>query len=327
MMSDFKNVFLEKDTTTLQINPFSQNRIYGLTCQNFENDSLISSIHYEIQMLCIHSYENNFFSYEINRKQVYIDNTAPDLKIEQIADSCAQAIFPVQIKISEDRKIVEITNHNDIKKRWLVIKDKLSKYYEGHIITQILNKVETTFSDKALLSESICKTWFFHLYFRPIYNTYTKNKSLNFVWESPVFGNQIISYDVQQTIEEYYSATDKLFINIKGKSIDKRSVNELLNGYSYPKSEMSGIKTQPLESEMEIQYKLYGEDQSIFSVIGTYKTKITQKKYKTTQIEIYHLPENSSFRPSSQPKQKNISYWINEEEPKKKKSGFWNRLF
>ncbi|PXY43556.1 hypothetical protein [Flavobacterium hydrophilum] len=325
-MSDFKKVFLAKDTT-IRFTPFSQNRLYGFTCENFENDSLISSIHYEVKMVCIQSYEDNSFSYEINRKQVYIDNTAPDLKIEQIADSCAQAIFPIQIKVSEEGEIIEVINHNDIKKRWPAIKDKLSKYYQGNIVSEILDSVESTLSNKTILEESICKTWFFHLYFRPIYNKYIKNESLQYTWESPVFGHQIINYDIQQSIEEYYSATDKLFINIKGKSIDKRSINEVLNGYSYPKSEMNGIKIQPLESEMEVQYKLYGEDRSIFSIIGTYKTKITEKKQRTTQIEIYHLPENSSFRPSSQPKQNNFSFWIEEERPKKKKAGFWSKLF
>lgn len=325
-MSDFKKVFLAKDTA-IQFTPFSQNRIYGITCENFENDSLISSIHYEVKMVCIQNYEDNSFCYEINRKQVYIDNTAPDLKIEQIADSCAQAIFPIQIKVSEEGEIIEITNHNDIKKRWPAIKDKLSKYYQGNIVSEILDSVESTLCNKTILTESIYKTWFFHLYFRPIYNTYTKNELLHYVWESPVFGNQIISYGIQQSIEEYYSSTNKLFINIKGKSIDKRSINEVLKGYSYPKSEMNGTKIQPLESEMEVQYKLYGEDRSIFSIIGTYKTKITQKKHKTTQVEIYHLPENSSFRPSSKLKQNNISYWVKEEQPEKKKAGFWSKIF
>lgn len=53
---------------------------------------------------------------------------------------------------------------------------------------------------------------------------------------------------------------------------------------------------------MELQYKLYEEDRSIFSIIGAYNTKITETKTKTTQIEIYHLPENSSFRPLSKAK-------------------------
>ncbi|MDN3673010.1 hypothetical protein QWY99_08095 [Flavobacterium branchiarum] len=326
-MIDLKNVFSEKNLT-LEFNPFRQNRIYGFTCKNFENDTLISSVHYEVEMICNQSYDNNnSFFFEIDRKQVYVDNTEPDLKIEQIADRCAQAIFPIRIKVSEDVKIMRITNHDDIKKRWPEIKKKLSEYYKGNIVSEILDKFEVTLYDMTLLGQSIFKTWFFHLYFRPLYTTYTKNEALEFIWESPVFGHQMISYAVQQTIEEQYSATDKLFINVKGKSIDKRAINEVLNGYTFPKSEMLAIKMAPLESEMQVQYKLYGEDQSIFSIIGTYQTKISDTKQKITQIEIHHVPENSSFRPSAQPRQENISFWIDQEEPVKKKTGFWSKFF
>ncbi|UPZ16238.1 hypothetical protein [Flavobacterium humidisoli] len=327
-MSDLKRVFLDKDTVALEFTPFSQTRTYGFICQNFENDQIINSIHFEVDVVCIQSYSNNNLSFEINRKQVYVDNLEPDLKIEQIADSSSKAIYPLNIKVSEEGNIIEITNHNDIKNRWLPIKKTLSKYYVGNIVSEILQKIESTLNNEILLKESICKTWFFHLYFKPIFNNYTKDESLNFIWKSPVFGNQIISYDVKQSIEEYYSATDKIFINVKGNSIDKRSINEVLNQYTYPKSEMSGIDVTPLKSEMEVKYKLYGEDRSIFSIIGTYKTTVTEKINRTTQIEIYHLPENSSFRPQSKPKQRNISFFVEEEnEPVKKKTGFWGKLF
>lgn len=324
-MSDLKRIVLEKDTS-LQLNPFGQNRDYGFTLQNFDNDKLVTTVHYKATISCVTTHDDSF-SFEINRKQIYIDNLAPDLKVEQIADASSEAIFPVELKVSGKGEIQEITNHKRIINRWFPIKERLSKYYQGNIISEMLLKIETTLVNKNLLTESICKTWFFHLYFKPLYTNYTQEKPNSYSWESPIFGNQVISYDVQQTMEEYYSATDKIFINCKGKSIDKRSIDEVLNGCNYPKSEMAGIEIQPLESEMEVQYKLYGEDRSIFSIIGTYKTKITEQKYKTTQIEIYHLPENSSFRPHSKPQQKHISLFVDADEPVKKKKGFWDKFF
>jgi hypothetical protein len=221
---------------------------------------------------------------------VYIDDSAPDLKIEQIADACSQAIFPIRLKVSQEGNMMDIVNHNDIKERWLPIKERLLKYYTGNIITDILLKIETTLIDKTLLKKAMGEMWFFHLYFQPLYTRYTSHESHHSIWESPVFGNQIIMYGIQQTIGEYYSEMDKIFIDIKGKAIDERSINEVLKGCSYPKSTLAGMKVKPLESHMEVQYKLYGEDRSIFSIIGTYQTTITDNKHKTTQVEIYHLP-------------------------------------
>jgi hypothetical protein len=132
-----------------------------------------------------------------------------------------------------------------------------------------------------------------------LYKSYHQNKPTVSIWESPVFGNQNIKYEVHHTVEENYSPTNKILINAKGKSIDERTIQEVLDSYNYPKSKMARIASQPLESEMEVQYKLYGEDRSIFSIIATFKTQITDQKHKTIQAEIYHLPENSSYRPES----------------------------
>lgn len=324
-MSDLKKVFLEKDIL-IEFSPFYQSRTYGFVCQNFENDNLLSTLHYKVNIVCIESYDENIISLEINRQQIYIDNLAPDVKIEQIADACSQAIFPIRIDVTKEGNFIDITNHHDIKERWPSIKEKLSKYYRGDIFPEIIRKTETVLNNKILLSESICKTWFFHLYFKPLYKIYNQGKPHNYTWESPVFGNQVISYDIDQTLEEHYSATNKIFINIKGNSNDKRSIGEVLNHYSYPKSEMTGIKYNPLDSHMEVQYKLYGEDLSIFSIIGTYNTTINEKKHKTTQIEIYHLPENSSFRPSSNTKHTNLSFFVREEKPVKEKKSFWSKF-
>lgn len=282
----------------LRLTPFTQKRNYGLTLQNYEDEELTSTIHYETEIVCSQN-NNQYTVFEINRKQLFIDNQAPDLKIEQIADSCAQAIFPICVKVNQKGDIVSIANHETIKQRWMPIKERLSNYYEGKIITEIIQKAETLLFDSQLLQKSISKNWFFHLYFKPLYVNYSQNKSNIDIWESPVFANQNIKYEVHHTVEENYSETNKIFINAKGKSIDERTIEEVLKGYNYSKSKMAGIISKPLESEMEVNYKLYGEDRSVFSIIATFKTQVAKGKQKTTQAEIYHLPENSSYRPES----------------------------
>ena len=296
-MHSSKKISSEKEFR-IHFNPFTQKRNYGFTYQNFENEELISAIHYETEIIC-DDHEYSYSVFEINRKQVFIDNQAPDLKIEQIADSCAQAIFPIRVKTNQEGKIVKIVNHEAIKQRWIPIKENLLNYYQGKIVQEIILKTEKVLFNPKKLQQSIDKNWFFHLYFKPLYKNYSQNKPTVSTWESPVFGNQNIKYEVQHTVAENYSPTNKILINAKGKSIDERTVQEVLDGYSYPKSKMAGIESKPLESEMEVQYKLYGEDRSVFSIIATFKTQITEQKHKTIQAEIYHLPENSSYRPES----------------------------
>lgn len=296
-MQNSKKISSEKEFR-INLNPFTQKRNYGFTYQNFENEELISTIHYETEIICDEN-DYNYAIFEINRKQIFIDNQAPDLKMEQIAHSCAQAIFPIRVKTSEEGEIVQIVNHEAIKQRWTPIKEKLLNYYQGEIVPEIILKTEMVLLNQKKLQKSIEKNWFFHLFFKPLYKSYNQNKPTISIWESPVFGNQNIKYEVHDTVEENYSPTNKIFINAKGKSIDERTIQEVLDNCSYPKSKMAGIASKPLESEMEVQYKLYGEDRSIFSIIATFKTQITEQKHKTIQAEIYHLPENSSYRPES----------------------------
>jgi hypothetical protein len=296
-MQNSKKISSEKEFP-INLNPFTQKRNYGFTYQNFENDGLISTIHYETEIICDEN-DYNYAIFEINRKQIFIDNQAPNLKMEQLAHSCAQAIFPIRVKTNEEGEIVQIINHEAIKQRWTPIKENLLNYFRGEVVQEIILKTEMVLLNQKQLQKSIEKNWFFHLFFKPLYKNYNQNKPTVSIWESPVFGNQNIKYEVHHMVEENYSPTNKIFINAKGKSIDERTIQEVLDGYNYPKSKMAGIASQPLESEMEVQYKLYGEDRSIFSIISTFKTQITEQKHKTIQAEIYHLPENSSYRPES----------------------------
>ncbi len=357
-MFNQNKVLFQKDAK-LNLYPFFKKRNYGFICQNFENEELINTIHYEIDIVCIQN-NHNHYVFEVNRKQIFIDQQAPDLKIEEIAEASSKAIFPIRILVNQEGDIAKIVNHEVIKKRWYPIKEQLLRYYQGKILPSIIDKIETVLLNENLLEKSISKNWFFHLYFKPLYVNYPPDSTKKHVWESPVFGNQTIKYDVDHSMEEFYSGTNKIFIKTKGKSIDERTISEVLNGFSYSKTKMAGIVTTPVKSEMEVQYKLYGEDRSIFSIMSTYKTEITVKKYKVTQTEIYHLPEDSSFRPHSfnnlrkeqeqflsnqekedngivdnystkrnhlpspEPIQKRISFLV-EEEPEKKKLGFWGK--
>lgn len=354
-MFNQNRVFFQKDVR-LNLYPFFKKRNYGFTCQNFENEKLINTIHYEIDIVCIQNNQNHFV-FEINRKQIFIDQQVPDLKIEEIADAGSKAIFPIRLQINHEGTIEKIVNHVVIKKRWYPIKEQLLSYYQGKIVPSIIDKIESVLLNENLLEKSICKNWFFHLYFKSLYVNYTPDSAKKYVWESPVFGNQTLKYEVNHSMEEFYSETNKIFINAKGKSIEERTISEVLNGFSYSKTKMAGIVTTPVKSEMEVQYKLYGEDRSIFSIIGTYKTEINEREQKIIQAEIYHLPEDSSFRPHSynnlgkeqeqfqpnqekedngivdnfspkknhlpspEPTQKRISFLV-EEEPVKKKLGF-----
>lgn len=283
----------------LKHSSFNETRKYGYRYQDFENEKLIKEVHYEVEINCKINDAYNDFIFEVNRKQVYVDNKEPNLLVEQMLDKCAKAIFPMKIIPAEDGTIYEIDNHHEIVQRWNSLKKHLGSYYYSEVAYKILNKVQKLILNKQELEKSLNQDWFFHLYFSPIYIDYPLEAAQTYKWKSPILGNQSIDYRVNHTIEEYYTATDKIIVNAKGKSIDERSIEEVLEGINYPKAKLQDMPYKTLESEMEVQYKLYGEDRSIFSIIAAYETKINDAKKKVQKIALFHLVEDEDFRPDS----------------------------
>jgi hypothetical protein len=277
----------------------TQKRIYGLCYESFQNENLKDQLHYEVEIQFL---EDNYGAnriLEIDRRQVYINNKVPNSKMEQIAEKASQTIFPLRIKMKANGEIEEILTNSAIKKRWFSAKEEILNYYKGETIYKVVNKIESVILNEDLLKKSIYQNWFFHLYFKPFYTQYTEKLKFKYIWDSPVFGNQYIKYGVVHTLNEHYDQDDKIDINANGIAVDERSIEEIIEGYNFPKALLSGEEVEPVESTMNVDYKLYKEDRSIFSVTGTFETKINKNTQQKIQIEIFHFPETSSFRPWS----------------------------
>lgn len=284
---------------SLNLETSKEKRVYGFSFESFDNNILKNQIHYEIEIYFTDDNFSHNCTFEINRKQVYINNKAPDTKIEQIAEKTSQAIFPLQIRIKSNGEIEEILNTASIKKRWMSVKYDLLKYYKGDTISKVTNKIETVLLNDALLKKSICQNWFFHLYFKPFYVQYTEKLKFKSIWDSPVFGNQFIKYGVVHSVEEHYGLDDKININADGIAIDERTIEEIMEGYNFPNNQLAEKTSEPVDSKMNVDYKLYKEDRSIFSATGTFETKINENIQRKIQVGIYHFPETKSFRPWS----------------------------
>lgn len=297
-MSDSEKIHFYNNRE-LKHTTFHDIRKYGYCYQDFENEKLIKEVHYQVEINCTTRNTYNDFVFEINRKQVYINNEEPDLLVEQMLDKCSKALFPIRIIPAFDGSLSEIDNYDEIVERWHSFKKQLSSYYYSEVAYKILNKVQDLILNKQELEKSLNQDWFFHLHFSPLYIDYPLGTAQTYNWKSPIFGNQSIVYKTDHTIAEHYTATNKIVINAKGKSNDERSINEVLQGIDYPQAKLMDKPYSTLESEMEVQYKLYGEDRSLFSIIATYTTKISESKNKIQKIGLYHLVEDEDFRPNS----------------------------
>jgi hypothetical protein len=265
-----------------------QKKRYGVKIENYDDEDLNNTIHYEIDVVCVFAGDKKFVL-ELDRKQIYIDNAAPDTLIEQLADQAGKCMFPIQISMNDYGQIGAIENYKQIKKRWLQEKNNLEDYYKGAVAEKIIQNIESVFLDENYLKQSLYKNWFFCLYFAPLYNVYKKNIEAIVQREYPVFGNNSVKYEAVHKAATFLTDTNKVIVDAKGSAIDERTIDEIMNGYNYPKTKMLNGKAKMVESEHEIQYKLHGDDRSIFSIVAAFKTKINESTNKIAKIEIFEL--------------------------------------
>ena len=236
-------------------NTFYKSKTYGFALENYENETLINKIHYLLEMVYKKN-EDKQIVLEINRKQVYINNKQPDTIIEQLANSISETIFPIQLQISGKGEIENIGNHKEILERWQTKKEKLIEYYKGDIAEKIIAKANNFFKNKYILTESLTENWFFNLYFKPIYGSYSTKKVINY---NSTFTFESKEFEIIQNLEDVYSKTNKIILNVKGR-----------------------VTNSNTRDEATIQYKLNEADKSIFSIVGTFNSND-----KRTQVEIY----------------------------------------
>ncbi|MBC5837478.1 hypothetical protein [Flavobacterium muglaense] len=295
-MTNFQEIFIGNNRT-LRHSGFYETSKYGYQYKYYDNEKFISEVHYEVEISCTKHKDSNGFIYKIDRKQIYINKNEPDLLVEQLLDRCAKVIFPLKLVVTKEGKLSKIENHNEIVERWQQIKKEIASYYYSKVSYQILNIVQRNILNEDMLLQSLKKDWLFHLYFQELYSEYSIGKPHINIWESPIFGNKLIDYEVEHCIEEYYTATNKIIINAKGTSIDQRSLKEILGGFNFPQAKMQGMQYDPVKSQMDVQYKLYQEDRSIFSINAMYNTTIDENSNRIQKITLYRLVNNENYRP------------------------------
>ncbi|GEM54938.1 hypothetical protein B0A58_02775 [Flavobacterium branchiophilum NBRC 15030 = ATCC 35035] len=234
---------------------FYKSKTYGFQVVNYKKETLLNKIHYILEMVYKKN-EDKQIVLEINRKQVYINNKHPDTIIEQLANRISETIFPLQLQVSGNGEIESLANHKEIVERWKTKKDELTAYYKGEIAEKIMAKATNFFKNKYILTESLIENWFFNLFFKPIYGSYSTKKVINY---NSTFPFESKEYEMTQNLEDVYSKTNKVIVNTKGKSINSNTKKEAI-----------------------IQYKLNDMDKSIFSIVGTFTSND-----KRTQVEIY----------------------------------------
>lgn len=241
-------------------------RNYGVKFKYFKEDNEFTQIHFAVEVIYKGELQNGSHYFSINKKKIFIDNKAPDLIIEQLAEKAGSCLYPMEILTSPEGPFQEIVNYEAIKKRWDAQKIELENYYVGEISDKIIKKLNGMYSSKQRLELAIKEDLFLKLFFMPIYR-----KHINRIAEYAVDVAFIPSfrpreYQIVQEVSPFLTKSKKQQIHLKG-------VHDFGAG----------------KTSLEFNYKINNETKSIFSIVGKIDLEAENNTTKQIYVEIYQL--------------------------------------
>jgi hypothetical protein len=244
----------------LQFKPNKNLSNYGFII-SFPSQGL--KISYELSITLQHFINQNLAVFEINRKDFYINNKAPEVMLYQIANDMAASIYPVTFTVNQALQIIALNNHKEIITRCKETQQKIENYYKGDIPQKMIANYTKHYNDEAILVQQLQNDWWYRILFPSLYQSYSldlkANKKCTFVFE-----DKKIEWDIQHQIAHSYSDTGKLIVNLKSKEKENDP------------------------SKYEATYYLYPEKNTIASAKGTI-VYANDEKLETILFECYHL--------------------------------------
>jgi hypothetical protein len=239
---------------------------YGVILTYPEADS---KLHYEIEISFVGKTENGDAVFNINRKQVYINNEAPDIQFYELADELAKAFYPLRLAVTKEGELAFVINYEEITERCTNAKNNIQEYYEGEIVNQCLKNFEKHYSNPNNILNALQADWFFQLYFMPKYGKYDTDWSLSkkhtLVYDklkSPIHIN------MASVIEKEYTASGKIQCNVIG------------SGFA---------NTMYADSIIDITYKHEKETKLLFACNAAIAIVANGITRTNLQVEIYDL--------------------------------------
>lgn len=268
----------------IHITPSSVPRKYGVIIQ-FDQKK---KVHFELEIISITAWDDGNFIFELDRKQVYIDNKSPDLLIDRLADELGSYLYPVQIKVDIQGYIKDIQNHGELVQGWDQNKYKPKRYYAGSIAERIIENMDHAIRSKQRVLSALKQDWFLSVFFSGIYGL----KPMDFKQTTPIYLPMVaygpgVRFAISRAITEQHTASKSLVITCNGILDEERRVKEIAEGHILSPDAAQGSAS----GSVQLIYRLYHKDFSVRSIRCDSHLVLGEQSEKKVRVEIYHLPE------------------------------------
>jgi len=186
--------------------------------------------------------------WEISKSDYFINNEMPEDQLCSMALACAAAYYPLKFTANFEGDIIDITNIQELQKRFAEIKQLLLRNFKGETAIQYINETALALKDPEQIKKLITTDMWFSLFFAPLsgeYNweTITKPIKMDFPFlgfeESLVFEGTA-AMDAQE-------ANNTMAITVEGilnNAVESKAVGNLKAFYKMdsPENHLNGLR-------------------------------------------------------------------------------------
>lgn len=224
--------------------------VYGVRVLWKEN-SKQQQLDFDMDISILNS--DDTYSYQLNRNQVYLNNSLPDTTIEELANTCGNVLYPTLIDFQD----YSITNSSEIKNRWIKLKKDIKGKFQGDYVNNYLNAMDeilnSELSINLALKQDIFLSLWRHIVETRVYDEQLKSKVI-FNFPMIPFSNPI-RYKGTQYLEKYYTKYNTIKTRLSGTIADNRSVKDLKERKKFPTEKNNSERLIP-EGDCNLEYDL-----------------------------------------------------------------------
>jgi len=227
----------------------------------FNDGSVNKSVTYNVSVKTIESLIRGGYLISVTTNEFLVDNKAPDLVMEQLAEKCRKPIETIVFYVSDAGQVTDIYNYNEIIFKWEQAKERLELEYTGEVFLKYVNACSSVIYSKDVLLSKLKKDLFIGQFFCRLYNTPFVAATRRDVEDIKFFG---IDYEANVIYKFEYDEDNNGFIK---KELD------------VAKNEISGM---PIDG-YNVKYKL-SDDLSIKGIEGKFKNHYKSFNFIITEI-------------------------------------------
>lgn len=311
ILNEESDISLANQYNILSLTPIKEIHHYNVCHKYFSGTNLSDTkrLDYTISVEFIGENQDNYL-WRVHKNNLFFNQKEASLLVEEVSVYFVNALYPINITTKFNGEISSIANHNEIVKRWSVIKKKILKEYRGELVLKLIKKFEKLVQNPLQLELSLSKEIFWSVFFTKRYQKYGETLKKSSVINYPLEAYQTpLSYKGVFKLTPKNSVKNSLKLNFHGNTIVPLS-----NKWN------TNLEKEKLTSDLEIEYLLDKNSKIPLAIKAFCDVFNETKKEDIIQIETLIIRDESA-KPIS-----NVEVIVENEEdinknksPKKKK--------